>query len=67
MAMMAGVFDNYKGLPPTLPGIEDLDGRKLGPSDGLGRTHYTLLCLAVGGRAVAIPGSDTTSTEALDG
>ena len=48
-------------------GIEVLDGRNLGPSDVLGRTHYPLYCLAVGGRAVAILGSDATRQDALDG
>ena len=61
MTRVAGVFDNFLGLPLTPPGIEVLDGRKLGPSDVLGRTHYPLSCLAVGGRAVAILGSDATS------
>ena len=53
----------FRAFPLTLPGIEVLDGRKLGPSDVLGHSHYPLL----GGRAVAIPGSDTTSQDALDG
>ena len=51
----------------TFFGPEFLGGRKLGPSDVLGRTHYPLQCLAVGGRAVAIPGGDATSQNALDG
>ena len=63
---VAGVFDNFYGLPLKPPGIEVLDGSKLGPSDVLGRSHYPL-CLDVGGRAVAIPGSDATSQDALDG
>ena len=67
MTRVAGVFDNYQGLPLTPPGIEVLDGRKLCPSNVLSRTHYPLQCLAVGGRAVAIPGSDATSQDALDG
>jgi hypothetical protein len=49
------------------PGIEVLDGRKLCPRDVLGRTHYPLSCLVGGGRAVAIPGSDANSQDALDG
>ena len=67
MTWVAGVFDHFQGLPLTPPGIEILDGRKLGPGDVLGRTHYPLQWLAVGGRAVAIPGSDATSQDALDG
>jgi hypothetical protein len=55
MTRVAGVFDIFDGLPLIPPGIEVLDGGKLGPGDVLGRTHYPLLCLAVGGRAVAIP------------
>ena len=42
------------------PGIEVLDGRKLGPSDVLGRKHYLLYYLAIGG-------SDATSQDANDG
>ena len=53
MTRVAGVFDNFYGLPLTPPALEVLDGRKLGPSDVLGNTHSV---------AVAIPGSD-----ALDG
>uniref|UniRef100_A0A674DYW5 U3 small nucleolar ribonucleoprotein protein MPP10 n=1 Tax=Salmo trutta TaxID=8032 RepID=A0A674DYW5_SALTR len=33
------------------------------PSDVLGRTHYPLKCLAVGGRAIAVPGSDATGQD----
>ena len=55
----------FLGLPLTQPSIEVLDGRKFRPSDVLGGTHYLLWCLAVGGRAVAIPGRYATS--ALDG
>jgi hypothetical protein len=32
----------FEGLPLTPPGIEVLDGRKLGPSDVLGHSHYPL-------------------------
>ena len=39
---------------------------QLCPSDVLGRTHYPLKCLAVGGRAIAVPGSDATGQDALD-
>lgn len=67
MTRVAEVFDNFQGLPLTPPGIEVLDGRKLGPSNVLGRTHYPLQCLAVRGQAVSIPGSDATSQDALDG
>ena len=67
MTRVAGVFDNLWGLPLTTPVIEVLHVRKLGPGDVLGHTHYPLSCLAVGGRAVAIPGSDSTSQDALDG
>ena len=42
MSRVAGVFDNFLGLPLTPAGIEVLDGRKLGPSDVQGRTHYPL-------------------------
>jgi hypothetical protein len=66
MTRVAGVFGNFWCLPLTPPGIEVLDGRKLGPSDVLGRTHYPLLCLAAGGRAVAIPGGDATSQDSLE-
>ena len=67
MTRVAGVFDNYQGLPLTSPGIEVLDGRKLGPGDVLGHTHYPLQCLEVGGQAVAIASSDATRQNALDG
>ena len=40
MTRVAGVFDNIHGLPLTPPGIEVLDGRKLGPGDVLGRSQY---------------------------
>ena len=40
MAWVGGVFNIFLGLPLTPPGIEVLDGRKLGPSDVLGSTHY---------------------------
>ena len=33
MTRVDGVFVNFQGLPLTPPGIEVLDGRKLGPSD----------------------------------
>jgi hypothetical protein len=65
MTGVAGVFETFRALTP--PGIEVLDGRKLGPSDVLGLTNYPLLCLAVRGRAVVILGSDATSQDALDG
>ena len=52
-------------LPLTPPGIEVQDDRKLGPSDVLGRMHYPLY-LAVGCQAVAIPGGDTASQDALN-
>ena len=40
MTTVAGVFDNFKGLPLTPPGVEVLDGRQLCPRDVLGRrTH----------------------------
>ena len=42
MTRVAGVFDNFHGLPLTPPGIEVLDGRKRGPSDVLGRSHHHL-------------------------
>ena len=67
MTRVAGVFDNFQDLPLTPPGIGGRDGRKLDPSDVLSSSHYTLYCLAVGGRAVAIAGSDATSQDALDG
>ena len=38
MTRVARVFDNFKGLPLTLPDVEVLDGRKLGSSDVLGRS-----------------------------
>ena len=41
MSWMAGVFNNFPGLPFTLPDIEVLEGRDLGPCDVLGCiTHY---------------------------
>ena len=58
---MAGVFVHFWGLPLTLPAIV-MDGRKLGPSDVLGRTHYPLQCFAVGDKADAI----TNTQDALD-
>ena len=66
MTGLTGVFDNFLGLPLTPPGVEVLDGRQLSPSDVLGRTHYPLSCLVVGGQAVAVSGSDATSQDALD-
>ena len=42
MTRVAGVFDHFQGLPLTPPGIEVLDGRKLGPRDVLGRTHKVI-------------------------
>ena len=60
MTGVAGVFDNFQGLPLTLPGVAVLDGRQLCPSDVLGRTHYPLKCHAVGGQTNAVPGSDAT-------
>ena len=66
MTGVAGVFDNVQGLPLTLPGVEVLDGRQLCTSDVLGHTHYPLKFLAVGVRAIAVPGSDATGQDALD-
>ena len=40
IARVAGVFDNFMGLPLKPPSIEVLDGRKLGPSDVLGLMHH---------------------------
>ena len=56
------------GLPLTLPGIEVLDGRELGPSDVLGCRHYwaVRICSAVGFQAVAIPSGDAASQDGLD-
>ena len=62
MTRVAGVFDHFWGLTLTPPGIEVLDGMELGPSDALGRTHYSLYRLTVGRQ-----GSDATSQNALDG
>ena len=42
MTRVAGVFAIFWGIPLTPPGIEVLDGRKLGPGDELGCTHYPL-------------------------
>ena len=56
-----------QSLALTPPGIEVLDGRKLGPGDLVGRTHYPLLRLMAGYRAVAIPGSDANGQDVLDG
>jgi hypothetical protein len=39
MTRVAGVYDNFQGLPLTPPGIKVLDCRKLGPSDVLGHLH----------------------------
>ena len=44
-----------------------MDGRKLGPRDVLGRTHYPFSRLTGRCCAVAIPGSDATNQDALDG
>jgi hypothetical protein len=66
MTGVAGIFDNFSGLPLTLSGVEVLDGRQLCPSDVLGHTHYLLKCLAVGGRAISVSGSDATGQDALD-
>ena len=67
MTGVALVFDIFSVLPLTPPGVEVLDGRQLCPSDVLGRPHYPLKSLAVGGRAVTTPGSDATRQDALDG
>ena len=56
MARVAGVFDNFQGLPLTPHGIAVLDGRKLGRGDR-----------CTGPFTVAIPGSDATRQNALDG
>jgi hypothetical protein len=66
MTGVAGVFDYFYGFFLTLPGVKVLNGRQLGPSDALGRMHYPLKCLAVRGRAIAVPGSDATCQDALD-
>ena len=42
MTRVAGVLGNVLGLPLTPPGTELLDGRKLGPSDVLGRANYPM-------------------------
>ena len=39
---LTGVSDIFMGFPLTLPIIYVLNGRKLGPSDVLGRSHYPL-------------------------
>ena len=43
MSKVAGVFENFSGLPLTTPGIEVLDGRELASSDVLGHSHYPLV------------------------
>jgi hypothetical protein len=40
--MVYGVFNDFPGLPSTLPDIEVVDGRELGPSDVLGCPHHPL-------------------------
>ena len=50
MTGVAGVFNNFQGLPLTPPGIEVLDGRKL---DVLGRLHT--LCSALRSEAEQLP------------
>ena len=42
MTRVAGVFDKFRAILWHLPNIEVLDGRKIGPSDVLGRMHYPL-------------------------
>jgi hypothetical protein len=42
MTLVAGVFENFQGLPLTLYSIEVLGDRELNSSDVLGLTHYPL-------------------------
>jgi hypothetical protein len=42
MTWVTVVFDHFLVLPLTLPNKQLLDGRKIGPSDVLGCTHYPL-------------------------
>lgn len=67
MPWVAGVFDNYLGLPLTLPGIEVLDGWELSSRDVLGCTLRPLQSLAVGCLAVAVPSGDAASQYVLNG
>ena len=67
MTWVTEVSDDFMGFPLTPPIIQVLDGRKLGPSDVLGRMCFPLYHLKVRCRAVAIPGGDATGQDALDG
>ena len=42
MTRVARVFGNSLGIPLTPPGIDVLEGRKLGPNDVLDCTHSPL-------------------------
>jgi hypothetical protein len=63
MAWVVGVFNDFPGVLFTQPDIEVLDGRELGPSDVLGCLHHH----AIKGGAIAIPGSDAASQDAING
>jgi hypothetical protein len=53
MTRGVGVFDNFQGLPLTLPGIEVQNGRKLGPK--LYWAIRTALCSALRSDAEQLP------------
>jgi hypothetical protein len=64
MTRVAGVFGNFKGLSLTPPGIEVLDGRKLGPGDVLGRNTH---CCALRSEVEQLPFQAVIQPDALDG
>ena len=64
---VAKVLDDCFGLPVTPGAVDVLKGRQCALGDALDRPHHPLESHAVGDSAFAVPGSDTTRQDALNG
>ncbi|XP_051506870.1 uncharacterized protein LOC127413629 isoform X1 [Myxocyprinus asiaticus] len=65
MARVAGVSDDPPSFFHTPPCIYFLEGGKLTSDDVSGSSHHPLQCFAVVGCAIAVPGGDAASQDAL--
>ncbi|XP_051558545.1 uncharacterized protein LOC127443737 [Myxocyprinus asiaticus] len=65
MARVSGVSDDPPSFFHTPPCIYFLEGGKLTSDDVSGSSHHPLQCFAVVGGAIAVPGRDAASQDAL--
>lgn len=67
MAGVTGVFDDLPRFPQALLPVDALEGGTLTSSYPLRTSHHSLNSFAVVSGAVAIPGSDASRENALNG